>query len=265
VREQLVLPLWNPTVPRTATATVAPAKTDEPPRLPRTKALQRALEQRLGRHIRVVITDTKSTLLSQSQRHGQHVVRIHQMFLDGSDDIFADLARFLASSDKGAGLRLDAFIDEQEHLLHQHVVELNPLAHVGRVHDLRIAMTTINRTYFDDAIVAEITWGQPGKTKRRRSITLGTYDDRAKRITIHPALDQAFVPTLCVERIVHHEMLHAFHPPEQTYGGRRVVHTAAFRRAEAGFQSASVADQWFLQHLDRLLRFRTKTREASPS
>ena len=107
------------------------------------------------------------------------------------------------------------------------------------------------------AISADITWGASAG-RRRTSITLGTYDDRASRIQIHPALDQAFVPRLCVARIVHHEMLHAKHPPSVGRDGRRVVHGAAFRKEETTFPGASEADVWFDLNLERLLRYRQK-------
>jgi hypothetical protein len=262
--------------PSTATLSVADAPaeladTSPPPRaepaaakVPRSRQLQRALEQALGPH-QLKITDNRSTLLSTSTRKGVLCVRVHQLFLDGDEQLFLDIARYLRSGHKGAGERIDAFVASRDHLLDHHVKDLAPDAHVGEHHDLLAIFRDLNASYFHPAIRADITWSAASPLKRKSSITLGTYDARARRIQIHPALDQSWVPRLCVARVVHHEMLHAKHPAEKGPGGRRVVHGPAFLKEEAGFDGAQQADVWFDLNLDRLLRYRPPIRRRKGS
>ena len=214
----------------------------------------------MGAHVRVVLTDNKSTLLSQSVKQGVRTVRVHQMFLDGDDDVRAAVAHYLARGDRASGAVVDAFVDRTKHLLELVSKPLPDDAHVGRVHNLLPHFHELNARYFDNSVHAEIGWGLPGspQRRRRRSITLGSYDSRARRITMHPVLDQPQVPSLCVARVVHHEMLHAVLGDARGPGGRRVVHSKAFRAAEALFVGAVEADGWIHKHLDALLRFRPR-------
>jgi hypothetical protein len=184
----------------------------------RTRLLQDAIRRELP-GARVVIVDTRSMLLSQSERNGVRTIRVHQMFLDADDHTRIAIAQFLRGDSK-AGVTIDRFIAERQHLLRFAAKPLVANAHVGR------------------------------------SITFGSYDHRAQRITIHPVLDRPQVPSLIVARIVHHEMLHGRHGEQRNHHNRRVVHGPAFRADEALFDGAVVADAWLEQHLDELLRWR---------
>ena len=155
---------------------------------------------------------------------------------------------------------VDAFIEERGHLLAGAGRALKDDAHLGAVHDLLPMFTNINAHYFGDTISAEIGWGQSKTMRRRRtSITFGSWDQRARRIVVHPVLDQLLVPALCVARVVHHEMLHAHHGERRDQRGRRVVHGAAFKAEEARFDGAGRADAWFDAHLDALLKWKPGT------
>ena len=253
-QNQLVLPLEarEPACP-TAPGSLQPGHA---PRS-RMRLLEGALRDALGANIRVVLTDARSVLLSQSVRKGVHTVRVHQLFLDAPAEIRAALGAFLRDSDAGAGRLIDDFVAEQDHLLRFHAPPLQEDAAQGKTHDLRIIFHNLNRAYFDGNINADICWGQTGTVKRRRkrSITLGNYCYRSQRITIHPALDQSFVPAICVERVVHHELCHARHPVEKSASGRRILHGPAFRKDEARFIDALQADSWIHNNLDSLLRY----------
>lgn len=224
----------------------------------RTRRLVEELKQALGDDVKVVLSDGRSTLVSQAVKDGARVVRLHQMFLDAPDDVRAALSRWLQRGDRAAGARIDRFVDEREHLLAGASRPLPPDAHVGKHHDLAAIYAAVNGRYFDPPIAAEIGWGGVGHVRRRgrSTITFGTYDERQRRILIHPCLDQAHVPALCVARVVHHEMLHAKHPQVRGPDGRRIVHGPEFRRDEALFEGAAEADRWFDRHLDALLKFR---------
>ncbi len=203
-------------------------------------------------------------LLSQSEKDGVRVVRVHQMFLDGDDEVRRAVAMYLATGNKAAGKVVDEFIRRQTHLLAYAARPMKQGAWIGRVHNLMDHYDAINARYFEGAISAEIGWGQAGNSqrRRRRSITFGSYDHRARRIVLHPVLDAVNVPPLVVARVVHHEMLHAKHGETRDAGGRRVVHSKAFRAEEATFDGAVEADAWIESHLDAILRWRPGAKES---
>ena len=123
----------------------------------------------------------------------------------------------------------------------------------GIYHSLSCIYLRLNEQYFANQITAFVTWGKWGKRSPRfSSIRLGSYDATKKLITIHPALDQASVPRLCVERIVYHEMLHQKHPILKGKRGRRLIHTPSFRQDEKKFTGATLADQWFEQNIKNI-------------
>ena len=223
----------------------------------RTKLLVQAITERLP-GARVVIVDTRSVLLSQAVKNGVRTVRAHQMFLDANDVVRRAVGIYLSTGHAGAGAVVDAFIKERTHLLDYAARPLKRDAGKGAVHDLDVHFAAMNERYFNNAIAAEICWGQSGpqSRRRRRSITFGSYDHRAKRITMHPVLDRLEVPSLVVARIVHHEMLHERHGEAHDDGGRRIVHSKAFRVEEGTFDGAVTADAWIAAHLEELLRWR---------
>jgi hypothetical protein len=239
-----------------------PSTSDTGSGVSRTRLLVDAIQDVLP-GARVVITDAKTVLLSQAERDGVRVVRVHQMFLDADPDVRHAVAVYLATGSKKAGAVVDAFTRARAHLLAYAARPLREGAWVGATHDLSVHFAAMNARYFAGAIVAEIGWGQAGvpSRARRRSITFGSYDHRARRITLHPVLDQAHVPPLVVARVVHHEMLHAKHGEAHDKNGRRVVHSRAFRAEEATFDGADEADRWLERHLDALLRFRPQGRQ----
>lgn len=248
-------------LPPAGEADLHPREPDPPapsaPAVSRTRALVEAIQQRLP-GTRVLLTDNRSTLLSQAVRDGVRTARVHQMFLDAPDNVRTAVAQYLATGDDESRRAVDAFIGAQQHLLSLVARPLREGAHRGRTHDLLPLFVALNRLYFQGAIEAELGWGLPGspQRRRRRSITFGTWDARARRILIHPVLDEPEVPELCVARVVHHEMLHAHHGEGRDRAGRRVVHGPAFRADEARFAGAREADAWFDAHLDLLLAWR---------
>ncbi len=243
-------------VPAPVPAAMPPEATS-PDRAPsRTRLLVDAITVRLP-GARVQLTDNKTVLLSQSERDGVRLVRVHQMFLDAPTPVRDAVASFLAKGDRPSGRVVDAFIEERGHLLAGAGRALKDDAHVGAVHDLLPMFRAINRRYFGDSVSAELGWGRAKALRgRRTSITFGSWDQRSRRIVIHPVLDQGPVPALPVARVLHHEMLHAHHGERRDRRGRRVVHGAAFKAEEARFEGAHEADAWFDLHLEALLRWR---------
>ncbi len=124
---------------------------------------------------------------------------------------------------------------------------------LGIYHNLEIIFAQMNGLYFEEQIRAQIIWGRQIRARSRafRSIRLGSYCPQKKLITIHPALDQACVPRVCVERVVFHEMLHQKH--EQNLRKTKRIHTRAFLDEERRFTHLETADTWFKHNLNRVL------------
>ncbi len=260
MRSRLQLSLFDlPLRQETTTTTTTTTTTVQAPATSKTKLLCDAILAVLPGS-RILIVDTRSVLLSQTEKDGQRVVRVHQMFLDADDVVRRAVAIYLATGSKKAGAVVDEFVKVGSHLLSFTARPMKEDAAKGRVHDLGPIFAAVNVRYFDSAISAEIGWGLAGSPQRRsrRSITFGSYDHRARRITMHPVLDAPHVPALVVARIVHHEMLHAKIGEARSESGRRIVHSKQFRIEEATFEGARDADRWLDQHLDELLRWRPR-------
>ena len=127
----------------------------------------------------------------------------------------------------------------------------------GIYHNLDIIYAHLNALYFESQISASIAWGRHRTSPNRRkySIRLGSYEPNSRHITIHPALDQAAVPRLCVERIVYHEMLHQKFPEKRVSRSKRSIHTPEFRAAEKLFLGADLADAWFKSNIEQILAY----------
>ena len=65
---------------------------------------------------------------------------------------------------------------------------------------------------------------------------LGHYDPSHNAIVLSRILDRRETPRLAVEYVLFHEMLHLRFPAEHN-GGRRCVHTKAFKEAEKQFEN----------------------------
>lgn len=103
-----------------------------------------------------------------------------------------------------------------------------------------------------------ITWGKRSSTPSRRSIRLGSMDEKRSLIRIHPVLDSAWVPAVVVDFVVWHELCHYVRPPltrelaAATSDHR--VHHRAFRALEARFPGMETAETWIRRNIDILLR-----------
>lgn len=216
----------------------------------------RELGARLGRPVRLVITDNRSTMLSAKPRTGRLELRLHHMFLSAGDDILDAVADYVGKNDTSAGKRIDRFIREHRDRKVSASVGEHLLRAKGDVHDLQALMDDLAQRHFGGAVAVRISWGRRVKPKRgQRSIQLGTYLPRERLIRIHPALDQPWVPQFFVEAVVFHEMLH-HDMPAVVHNGRQHHHTAAFRKRERAFEFYAAARDWEKENLWRLLRRR---------
>ncbi len=216
----------------------------------------RALAERLGQPIRLVVTDNRSTMLAARPKGGRLEVRLHHMFLTADESILDAVGDYLSDSDRAAAAIIDRFVEENRLRFVAPGPPQAALRSQGRHHDLRAIADDLARRHFGGEVEVRITWGKRVQTKRRqRSLQLGTYLPEERLIRIHPALDQPWVPSFFVEAVVFHEMLH-HDMPAVVQNGRRHYHTRAFRTRERSFEYHSAAQQWQKENLWRLLRGR---------
>ena len=220
----------------------------------RASSWSRALAERLGQPIRLVVTDNRSTMLAARPKGGRLEVRLHHMFLTADENILYAVSDYLSDSDSRAAAVIDRFVEQNRARLVAPGPPQEALRSEGRHHDLRAIADDLARRHFGGEVDVRITWGKRVQPKRRqRSLQLGTYLPDEHLIRIHPALDQSWVPGFFVEAVVFHEMLH-HDMPAVVQNGRRHYHTRAFRTRERSFEYHSAAQQWQKENLWRLLR-----------
>jgi predicted metal-dependent hydrolase len=71
---------------------------------------------------------------------------------------------------------------------------------------------------------------------------LGHYDPSHNAIVLSRILDRANTPSVAVEYVLFHEMLHLRYPAEHR-GARRCVHTKEFKIAEKQFEKLKEAQE----------------------
>lgn len=214
----------------------------------------RALAERLGQPIRLVVTDNRSTMLSARPKGERLEIRLHHMFLTADEDVLDAVGDYLSDSDARAAGMIDHFIEENQARFVASGPSREALRPEGLHHDLRAIVDDLARRHFGGEVDVRITWGKRVQPKRRqRSLQLGTYLPEDRLIRIHPVLDQPWVPGFFVQAVVFHEMLH-HDMPAVVQNGRRHYHTRAFRTRERSFEYHSAAQQWQKENLWRLLR-----------
>jgi len=100
----------------------------------------------------------------------------------------------------------------------------------GELHNLTEVFERLNREFFDGLLgCPRLGWSR-GVSRGM----LGHFDPAHNAIIISRVFDRAAVPTLALDYVMFHEMLHLQHPVEHS-GVRRRVHTREFREAEKRF------------------------------
>ena len=260
--KQLALPLRS--APRMATA---PARQEAPrlpaapllppppsPALAAATSLAERLASLLGERVQLTLTDNTSTMVSFRRTRGLVAFRVHHMFGAAPPGVVRALADYASGSRASAGRLIDEYVRSNEDDVRQTRTErqVSSLEPVGRYFHLQAIFDELNRELFGGAVDAAIGWGREAPRRRRRSIKMGTYFHDTRVIRIHPALDRPEVPDYFVRCIVFHEMLHHVGPPVLS-GGRRISHTAEFRRRERAYPDYERAIAWERKHLALLL------------
>lgn len=213
-----------------------------------------ALAGHLEEPVRLRVHDNRSTMVSWRRDRGLLHYRVHHMFLDAPDEVVRALAAFgrpgLAARRRSAGRRIDAYVKHHRGRIGEgRPLRLEPR---GRHHDLSAVLEEENAAWFEGQVRVRIGWGSPRRTGRRRSIKTGVYLHDQRVIRIHPALDQPEVPGFYVRAVVFHEMLHQVVPVVERRG-RRLVHSAEFRRRERAHPDYDRARAWEEGNLHLLL------------
>ena len=215
-----------------------------------------ALSSMLVERVRLSVHDNRSTMVSFRRRPDQIHYRVHHMFLDASPEVVRALAAFAGPARGGtarrrqAGARIDAWVRANRARIA--APRLDGLQPRGRAHDLGAIFDRLNREHFGGAVEAHIGWGPVRLGRRRRTIKTGVYVHDARVIRIHPTLDRPEVPDFYVAAVVFHEMLHQAVPPRES-NGRRIVHSAEFRRRERAYPDHARARAWEERNLALLL------------
>jgi predicted metal-dependent hydrolase len=209
-----------------------------------------------GKTLELRLTNNHYSMISVRRKPDGYRLRLHQMFVGAEPRIVRALARYVVHNDRRASTLLGEFIEQHQHIIRQQVRRPRHLRvrTAGRHHDLQAIYDRLNADMFQDQLEARITWGPGGgKSRRRRSIKMGSFAVEDRIIRIHPALDQDNVPDFFVAWIVFHEMLHGKHEVRRT-NGRRRFHTQEFLDEERTFPDYERACAWEKANLDRLLR-----------
>lgn len=109
----------------------------------------------------------------------------------------------------------------------------------GQVYDLDELFEHLRGRYFGP-LMGKPELGWSGRLSRT---LLGHYDHAHHAIILSSWLDRPEVPRFVVEYVLFHEMLHLKHPVEHS-GGRRVIHSRAFRAEERRFERLAEARAW---------------------
>lgn len=222
------------------------------------QGLEKRLGTLMGEKVSLSITDNRRTMIGSQRRGGTAHLRLHHMFLDADAFTVQALARYLKRGDRHASRVLGTFIETHRQRIRPRHKRPSALKTTGEHHDLKPLFAHLNATYFSGAVDANITWGRHapakkrGRKRSRQTIRLGTYCPEEKLIRIHPALDQAWVPSFFVEYVLFHEMLHHV-VPMPLEKGRLQFHTPEFRAYEERYPHYQRALRWEKKHVERLL------------
>lgn len=210
------------------------------------------------RGVRVTWHRNEHRMLQIRRRNGVWNFRLHRVFLTADAELVAALAQYAKFHDPEAGSQIRAFVDAN-------VDAKGQAARVrGTYFDLASIFASLNRRFFDGAIIASIAWLEgedwPGlevhcddAPQRKLDLAMAAYCVETRQIWVHRSLDAADIPRVYLDWVVFHEMLHQLHemPMRQ---GHREHHTADFERDEALFPGREQALVWEEQHRERLRR-----------
>lgn len=208
--------------------------------------LENYLITKTGKPLSLSITDNCTSMLSIKTKGKSVLVRLHWMFLQAGDDVIKEIAEFIKNRKCRTRL-IGNFIKENRHCLRKKPSRTISARTIGKYHDLKALFDSVNDEYFGGRITASITWGNKSPRWAVRRRTLGSYSIQTKTIRIHTCLDRKHVPKFFLKFILYHEMLHS-DMQEEKKNGRRLIHSAEFKRRERLFDCYEKAIAWEKRH-----------------
>jgi hypothetical protein len=216
--------------------------------------LEAALAREYGRPLRLTLTENRSVLLSFRKQSGVVYLRLHQMFLHAPPAVVRAVARGLKRTNRNADGLVRRFMNENLHRVRREPQRMPQLVTKGSVYDLQEIYDRLNVRFFSGRLSVPLSWGRGSGRARRGGLTFGSYDPVLRLIRIHPVLDRREVPTMFLESVVYHEMLHHHLGGVPDRAGRTVYHSRIFREAEARYPNHQEALAWEKDNLPHLLR-----------
>ena len=212
--------------------------------------LRALLQHVLREPVQLTITDNTHVFLNACFKKKRWQMRLHWMFLEAPISVQEQVARYILTHSKTSSKAVDQFIEDHWHWVRH---PLPPIQTKGKIYDLEKIFDALNVDYFDGKVKAKITWGKSPSRRSYEELQMGSYSTSRQLITVHPHLDQKFVPHYVVEATIFHEMCHAV-LPVQKVGGRKQIHPPAFKKLEEKYIHYAKAREWEEEHLTKLFR-----------
>lgn len=190
-------------------------------------SLAQRLTRLTGKTVSITITNNTSRFASFRTLNNQIALRLHNIFVDASDEVLAGIAEWIKQPRFGVPLSVSTFVQNTPRPATRTRKRrlLNPK---GRVFDLTVLYEEINQRHFAGQVKTSITYGRNTSHHKVDTRLLGSFSRRDSLITIHPLLDSERVPVWVISFTIFHEMLHSLQPP-----GTKRPHDREFRTREA--------------------------------
>jgi hypothetical protein len=200
-------------------------------------------EKVTGKTVSLIVTDNSTSLLSTRTKGKSVYVRLHWMFLHADSNVIREISAFIENGKSKTPL-ISEYIRNNDTCLKNIFFTKPPVIRTqGRYHNLQELFASVNNEYFSGTITALITWGKKNPKCSARKRMLGSFCRSTNTIRINPVLDRKTIPQYIINFIIYHEMLHSVMPVEKK-NGRRLVHTAEFKRREQLFKDYKKAATW---------------------
>ncbi len=205
------------------------------------------------RSIRLVFKPFRSTLYSYAIRpQGMAIVKLHIAFRSAPERVLRQVAQLMFTSRRDGRRSVDrAAYDQFVRAIPPTDFELPgarkarrmALPDNGRHHSLAESFARVNATYFKSTLEQpELCWS-PARARR----ILGSYQERTDRLIISQIFDSPKIPTVVLDFLMYHELLHKFLGIGRKGNGRRNLHGPDFRALEKQYG-----------HFDEVQRFLKK-------
>lgn len=162
-------------------------------------------------------------------------LNVNEGFLHADDKVWQVLLKVTLK--KGGGKvrgTVDEFIDSEEFsgvLFEIEAFTEKIVPSSGHVHNLDQSFERVNAAYFGGHIPKpRLRWNHVLTARK-----FGHYESARDTVMLSVSLDDPSVPQLLVDYVMYHELLHKRHGVKLV-NGRRMAHTATFRKADQNFK-----------------------------